>query len=155
MKLTALLIPVLCGVAAAQTCRIDTIVGTYLVSYTGTMAVMIPNAPPANYSGAIFGILSIGSDSKVTGAAAVAGLGPVTDYEVAGRIEFKPDCTGTIWMTVAPKGSTATETEVDRFFFLRDTSELRVIVVDMGPGVYPALLGTWKRIAPYPDAVAW
>jgi hypothetical protein len=45
--------------------------------------------------------------------------------------------------------------EVDRFIFDREGSTLLTAVVDMGPGYYPAMLGTWKRIAPFPNAASW
>ncbi|MGC9970555.1 MAG: hypothetical protein ABSE56_08185 [Bryobacteraceae bacterium] len=157
MKRIILVMAALCGVAAAQTCGVHTVVGTYVMSYIGWLTVMVPDTPPANYSGGIFGIASIDGAGKVTGTGAIGGMGPVTDYDVSGTITIKPDCTGAIQLTGKPKGSSgpATMTEVDRFVFLPDLGEFRLIVWDLGPGVYPAMLGTWKRIAPVPNYAEW
>lgn len=158
MKRIILTMAALCGVAAAQpNCSVNTVVGTYAISYLGWLTVVVPNAPPATYSGGILGIVSIDWSGNVVGTGAVAGMGPITDYDVSGTITIKSDCTGTIRLTGQPKGSSGPPTmvEVDRFVFLRDLDEFRLTIWDMGPGVYPALFGTWKRIARAPDAAAW
>ena len=107
-------------------------------------------------SSTLLGVMSIGSDGKLSGVGAMAGMGPVTDYEIWGTVEIKSDCTGTMRMKYKPKGSTSQElTEIDRFIFLPEEKLILATAVDMGPGVYPAMLGTWKRIAPYPNAANW
>jgi len=157
MKRFILLVLVLCAVAAAQpTCGPESIRGTYAVSYLGWMTIAQPGAAPVTMSGTILGVLSIGSDGKLSGVTAVAGLGPVMDYDTWGTVEIKSDCTGTVRMKYKVKGSTGREeSEIDRFIFLPEERVILATVVDMGPGVYPAMLGTWKRIAPYPNAVNW
>ncbi len=157
MKRLMLLILMAFAVASAQPfCSMDTIRGTYAVSYYGALTIMQPSAAPMTVTGGIVGVLSINYDGAVSGVAAVSGLGPVTDYEVAGTAQMTNSCTGTVSMKVRPKGSKDwTGTEVDRFVVDPEGKTLVVIVMDLGPGVYPAIQGTWKRISPVPNAVSW
>ena len=86
----------------------------------------------------------------------MSGFGPVTDYEVAGTAQVNADCTGEISLKVRPKGTTDwTGTEVDRFVFDVEGKTLVVIIVDFGPGVYPAVQGTWRKISRSPGAANW
>ncbi|SPE35304.1 exported hypothetical protein [Candidatus Sulfopaludibacter sp. SbA6] len=158
MKRIVLLMVVLCAVAAAQpTCYTSSVAGTYVISYMGWLTMAVPGAAPMTASGGIFGVMSIDYDGTVSGTGAVSGLGPVTDYVTSGTLTIKPDCTGAIKMTSKPKGTSgpATEVEVDRFVFLPDVGEIHAVVWNMGPGVYPALLGTWKRMSRTPYAAQW
>jgi hypothetical protein len=155
MKRFILLVLVLCAVAAAQpTCGPESIRGTYAVSYLGWTTFTQPGAAPVTTSGTILGVLSIGSDGKLSGVVAVAGLGPVSDYDTWGIVEIKSDCTGTMRIKFKHKGGSEA-TEIERFIFLAEEKTILTTVVDMGPGVYPALLGTWKRISTYPNAASW
>ncbi len=155
MKRLILLVLVLSAVAAAQpTCGPESIRGTYAVSYLGWLTITQPGAAPVTMSGTILGVLSIGSDGKLSGVAAVAGLGPVTDYDTWGTVEIKSDCTGTMRLKFKHKGGSEA-TEIDRFIFLVEEKTILTTVVDMGPGLYPAMLGTWKRISPVPNAANW
>lgn len=158
MKRIVLLMAVLCAVAAAQpVCSLYSVAGTYVTSYMGWLTMTAPNAPPVTASGGIFGVTSIDYDGTVSGVGAVAGMGPVTDYVVSGTLTIKPDCTGTIKMTGKPKGSSgpSTSTEVDRFVFLPELGEIRLLIWDMGPGSYPAIFGNWKRMSRTPNAAQW
>ncbi|MCX6638099.1 MAG: hypothetical protein NT090_23835 [Acidobacteria bacterium] len=157
MKRFILLVLVLCAVAAAQpTCGLESIRGTYAVSYLGWLTIAQPGAAPVTMSGTILGVMSIGADGKLSGVGAVAGMGPVTDYDVWGTVEIKSDCTGTMRMRVKPKGGQDKgEIEIDRFIFLPEEKVILTTIVDMGPGLYPAMLGTWKRISTYPNAANW
>ena len=157
MKRFILLVLVLSAAAAAQpTCGPESIRGTYAISYLGWVSFTPPGGAPVTMPGTIFGVLSIGSDGKISGVGAVAGLGPVTDYDVWGTAEIKSDCTGTMRMRVKPKGGPDKgEVEIDRFVFLPEERMILTTIVDMGPGMYPALLGTWKRISPVPNVANW
>ena len=153
MKRIVLLMAVLCAVAAAQpTCSLYSVVGTYVTSYMGWLTMAVPNAPPTTVSGGIFGVMSIDYDGTISGAAAISGLGPVTDYVTSGTLTIKPDCTGTMKLTSKPKGTSAPagQVETDRFVFLPDVGEIHTVIWDMGPGMYPALLGAWKRMSRTP-----
>ena len=156
MKRLILLMLVALAVASAQpNCSLQTLRGTYAVSYWGIIQVMQPGAAPAAVSGGIVGAISIGYDGTVSGAAAVSGMGPVTDYEVGGTAQVNPDCTGKLSLKVRPKGTQQWGTETDRFVFDPDTKTLLVIIVDLGPGVIPAVQGTWKQISSVPNTVSW
>lgn len=157
MKRLMLLIPLTLAVAAAQPpCSISTIRGTYAVSEFGTLTIIQQDAAPMTATGGIVGVLSVGYDGTISGVAAVSGFGPVTDYDASGAVQVNADCTGTISLKIRPKGTTEwTGSEVDRFVFDQDGKTLVVIVVDLGPGVYPAVQGTWKRISPLPNAANW
>ncbi len=157
MKRLALLIPLLCSAAAAQlNCTLHSIAGTYSVSYLGWLTMQQPGGTSVTLPGTILGVVSIGYDGKLSGVTAVAGLGPVVDYEVIGTTELKSDCTGTLRLQVRPKGSTrAYETEIDRFVIDPDAKTLLAIMSDLGPGVYPVVLGTWKRLSPVPNSANW
>ncbi len=47
------------------------------------------------------------------------------------------------------------EVAVDDSIFLAEEKTILTTIVDLGPGISPALLGTWKRIAPHPNAANW
>ena len=157
MKRLMFLLLMAFAVASAQpVCSLDTIRGTYAVSYYGALTMMQQGAPPMTATGGIVGVLSIDYSGVVSGLGAVSGLGPVTDYEVAGTAQFTNNCTGKISMKMRPKGAKDwTGAEVDRFVADPDGKTLVVIVVDMGQGVYPAIQGTWNKISSVPNAVSW
>ena len=156
MKRMILLILVLSAVAAAQTtCTLSSVAGTYAVSYIGWVSMAVPGAAPVMFSGTIVGVMSIGYDGKLSGAAAVSGLGPVADYDSSGTVEIKPDCTGTMRYKSKPRAGGAAEPETDRFIFIPSDRSLFATVVDLGPGMYPAMAGTWKQISPVPNTAAW
>lgn len=139
--------------AAQQVCRLDTIRGTYAISVSGWTTIV---QPPMTVFGTILGVVSIDWDGKISGAGAVSGLGPVTDYEVAGTAKIGPECTGTLTMKVRPKGTAQyIGIETDRFVLDPDGKTLLTTVVDMGPGYYPSMLGVWKRISREPNAASW
>ncbi len=154
MKRAILVMLLLCGVAAAQSvCGIETVRGTYAASYLGWLTFAGTTTP---MPGVIFGVMSIDWNGTLSGTAAVGGMGPVTDYVVSGTVTVNPDCTGTMTMSVKPKtGTGPPETEVDRFIVFPQDKEIRVVMWDIGPAAYPAILGTWKRISPVPNAASW
>ena len=155
MKRLILLIPVLCAVAAAQVnCNMSALAGTYAVSYIGWVT-MVQGTSSMTFPGTIVGVISIGHDGKLSGGGAVAGFGPVTDYDISGTVELGSDCTGTLRMKSKPRAGGTAEAEVDRFVFIPDDKMLFATIVDMGPAVYPAVIGTWKRITPVPNASNW
>jgi hypothetical protein len=150
-RLTMLMLVAFAAAIAQPNCSKE---GTYAVSYYGTMQIMQPGAAsPMTATGGIVGVISIGYDGAISGVAAVSGFGPVTDYEVAGTAQ--PGCAGKLSLKVRPKGATEWKTEIDRFVLDPDGKTLFVIIVDFGPGVYPAIQGTWKRISDLPYAVSW
>jgi len=137
MKRLWFLLPVAWAVASAQpTCDLNSIRGTYAVSYYGTMTILQPGAPPTTATGGIVGVVSIGYDGTLSGYAAVSGLGPVADYEVLGTVRFTSNCVGQITQKGRAKGTTEwTLTETDRFIFDLETNTFTAIIWDMGPGV--------------------
>jgi hypothetical protein len=156
MKRFILLIPLLCAIAAAQpTCGLGSVVGTYAVSYIGWVTIALPGTPPMTISGTIVGVVSIDWNGKLSGGGAVSGLGPVADYDIPGTVEIKSDCTGTLRMKPKPRSGGPVGTEIDRFVFSPDDKTLIVTIVDLGPGIYPAMVGTWKRISPVPNSANW
>ncbi|MGA2271544.1 MAG: hypothetical protein ABSH44_24025 [Bryobacteraceae bacterium] len=156
MKRVILLVLVLSAVAAAQTtCTLNSVAGTYAVSYIGWVTMVLPDAAPVMFSGTIVGVISIGWDGKLSGGAAVSGLGPVADYDISGTAEIKSDCTGTLRMKSKPRAGGAAEPETDRFVFISSDRTLFATVVDLGPGMYPAMAGTWKQISPVPNTATW
>jgi hypothetical protein len=156
MKRLMLLIPLLSAVAAAQGhCTLmNAAVGTYAVSYIGWVTVG-QGASSVTIPGTIVGVISIRWDGTLSGGGAVSGMGPVTDYDISGTVELKPDCTGTLRMKPKRKAGGPAETEIDRFVFVPDQKMLVTTIVDMGAGFYPAITGTWRRISPWPDAASW
>jgi hypothetical protein len=157
MKRLLVLVLALGAVAAAQPqCTTNSIVGTYVTSYSGWVTMEQPGAAPITFFGTIFGVASIDYGGNVTGTSAISGFGPVTDYVNTGTAEIKPDCTGTLRMSSKPKGSKEPAMpEVHRFVFISSEKKILATIVDMGPGTYPAVLGEWKFIAPVPNAVTW
>jgi len=155
MKRLILLMLVASAAAMAQpNCSMDTLTGTYAVSYYGQLQIMQPGAAsPTTATGGIVGIISIGYDGTISGATGVSGFGPVTDYEVGGTAQLT-GCAGTLSLKVRPKGAKDWKTEIDRFVLDPEGKTLIVIIVDMGSGVYPAVQGTWKRISPLPRAAS-
>lgn len=153
MKRIILAMLLLCGIAAAQpNCGMETVRGTYAVSYIGWVAFDATTPP---IPGVIFGIISIDWNGALSGVASIGGLGPVTDYEVvSGTIKINPDCTGTIQMTSKPKEGGPATSEVDRIIVFPKENEIRAIISEL-PGTYPAMLGVWKLITTTPNAVKW
>jgi hypothetical protein len=142
--------------AAQQPCNTNMMIGTYVQSYSGWVTMEQSGAAPLTFFGTVFGVVSIDNGGKITGAAAISGFGPVVDYEVSGTVEIKPDCTGTIRAASKPKGSTgAGMPEVHRFVFIPSEKKILAAIVDMGPGVYPAVLGEWKYLSPTPNTANW
>ena len=157
MKRIWFLMPVVWAAAAAQpTCDLNTIAGTYAISYYGTLTMMQPGAAPTTATGGIVGVVSIGYDGTIAGTVAVSGLGPVTDFEVLGTVKFTSNCVGQITQKGRAKGTTDwTIAETDRFVFDPETKTFTAIIWDMGPGILPAVQGTLKRISSVPNAAAW
>lgn len=155
MKRLILLIPLLAAVAAAQgNCNSGSMPGTYAVAYIGWLSM---GTSPTQFAGTIMGVISIGYDNKLSGTAtmgAEAGA-PVTDYNVAGFVTFKSACTGTMTLQVTPAVGGPTETEIDRFVFLPDDGTILTTIVSVSLGLNPAVISTWKRISPMPNAVSW
>lgn len=156
MKRLLLLAPMALAMAWAQPyCSMDTLRGTYVVSYYGATIFMQQGAAPATTTGGIVGVVSIGYDGSVAGIELVSGIGPVSDWEVAGTIQLTGNCTGAISLKVKPKGAPNwVAAEVDRFVADPEGKALTVIMVDIGPGIYPAVQGTWKKISAAPDAAS-
>jgi len=139
MKRLILLIPLLSAAAAAQvTCTLASLKGTYAVSYMGWLSV-VEGSTTTTYPGTILGVISIGWDGKLSGGDAVAGFGPVVDYDIAGTVELKSDCTGTLHIKSQPRTGGQSETEVHRFVYNESKKTMYVAMVDLGPGVYPAI----------------
>ena len=160
MKRLILLIPLLAVMAAAQTnCNLSLMPGTYAVTYSGWVTVPMPGAAPVTVPGSILGVISIGYDGKINGAGSVAiAPGPSMDYDVSGTIQINSDCTGTLRLNTKPRLGGPAGTQVDRFIFSLEDRTLLTTMVSINNGYadgYPAVLGTWKRISPVPNAASW
>ncbi len=153
----ALALALTAGVAAAQECNIQMMQGTYVVTYEGWLAVPTGGAVPAMLPGVIMGVLSI-NGGTISGTATVIAGGDKAEYEAApgGTVNMKSDCTGTMTLKMKVKGSTApASTEIDRFVFLREDREIRVMIDTLGIPAVPMVLGTWKRISPVANMATW
>jgi len=107
--------------------------------------------------GTIVGVISIGYDGKLSGGGttSMAGMGPTADYDISGTVAVNPDCTGTLKMKPKPRAGGPASTETDRFVFNPVDKSMFVTVVEMGPGMYPAVAATWKQISPVPNTANW
>lgn len=160
MRRFMLLLAMSIAVAAAQpNCSTMTIRGTYAVSEYGNL-MMMQETTPMTLTGGIVGVVSIGFDGAISGAAAVSGLGPVLEYEVQGNVQFTSNCTGKLLLQGRLAGTKVwTLQETDQFVVDPDGKTLVVIQVQLAeqgqPPLYPAMQGTWKQITPVPNAVIW
>jgi hypothetical protein len=155
MKRVILLVLMLSAVAAAQiNCTMTSIVGTYAVSYIGWVYMAQPGGTLVALPGTVVGVVSIGYDGKLSGGAAVSGMGPVVDFDISGTTEIKSDCTGTLRMKPKPRAGGPAGFETDRFVFIPSDKSLFTTIVDMDYG-YPASNSIWKQISPVPNAAAW
>ena len=126
------------GTAMAQNCNLSMMLGTYAVSYQGTLAAPQPAGPPAMLPGFILGVLSINYDGTISGGATINVGGEMAEYEGTGTIELKRGCSGTITLRMGVKGIAGPPSEeVDRFVFLPTERELRVMMYKVSmPVVY-------------------
>ncbi len=150
----------LCGLAAAQECNLDSIVGTHAITYEGSYGVMLPGStsPALTPTGFIVGVVSITHSGKVTGAATVYTPDrPAAIYEIVdGKVDLNSDCTGTVLMKMRVRGTEGPILEeVDRIIALPEQKEIIAAIDNLGPGVMPAVVGHWKRMSAVPNRAAW
>jgi hypothetical protein len=160
MKRVILLLSALCSLLAGEpNCRIESIRGTYLVSSVGWALMPQPGAPlPMTVPGVIMGVVSIGYDGTLSGTESVMVAGHLVDYEVTtGSVSINPDCTGTINMSIRPKGTKDHLNPVtERFVFLVDSQEIHSMAMNSPDATVGAMgLGTWRLIARTPDWASW
>ena len=165
MGRSAIIALFVCTTAAAQTpasrlpeCSLPNLVGTYAVTYQGWLAVPVPNAPPTQIPGAIMGVQSISSTGAITGnVTAIFPSGKAVHELTPGSVvAVKPDCTGTLTLLPRKKGTSDTPLkETHRFVYLRESGELVTIMDEREGGVIPMMLGSWKRMASWPNAADW
>jgi hypothetical protein len=105
----------------------------------------------------VLGLISIGHNGTLSGVATVtAGVGPAQDVEISGTVVVNANCTGTLTLHTKAKGSSDEPgTEVSKIIILPEEKQFLDLIVDMGPDVYPAVLGTWKRMTPVPTAASF
>jgi hypothetical protein len=138
-----------CAVAMAQPeCSLQTLRGTYAVSYSG-----IVTAPAGSAFVTILGVISVDPSRSpfISGGITFAGFGPTPMFVPAsGTVQVNADCTGTIRL-----GNPATgETEVDQFMYDQHSQSLQATVIKIALGNVAAL-GTWKKISPVPGIATW
>lgn len=160
------LILALSAAAAAQgqsACQsgLVSIQGTYVASYQGFLTVPDPTNPyyvtPTMFPGAILGVMTIDSSGNIRGSVTVAGLTEVAEYENRGTLTLNADCTGVMKFTNKDKKSGYTLQEQHKFIVAHNGNDLEIhaIMVDVGPGIVPVVLGKWKRIAFNINAAVW
>ena len=146
-----------CAAATAQsTCTMKNLAGTYVISYSGYLAMTGEGAPPPMYA-TIFGVVSVGFDGTISGGATMNVIGyPSAEYVVPGEVILNSDCTGTFnlqpYITGHPE---LAEAEIDRFVFNKTSHTMMLTVVSAGEGLSTASLGTWNQISPVPNAATW
>ncbi len=138
-----------CAAAMAQPeCSLQTLRGTYVVSYTGVIST--PGGSPYI---TLFGVVSIdpAASQQVSGGVTVTGLGPTAMFiPTAGTVQINSDCTGVLRL-----GSPGTApTEIDQFIYDADSKSLVATAVKIAAGGI-ASLGRWKKIFPMPYAATW
>jgi hypothetical protein len=153
------------AIAIAQgqsTCKegIESIRGTYLVSYQGYLTMPDPKNPystPTMFPGAILGVMSIDSNGKLSGTATLAGLTSVAEYVSEGTVTLKADCTGVMKFSSTNKETNYSDSEVDKFIALINGNdvEIHAIMANVSQGIVPVVLGKWKRIAYKANAAVW
>ena len=165
-RFTFLLLPVfLAGTALSQSpnaalsrCDAFHLQGTYAATYLGWLAFAMPDGSSLQVSGVIMGVLSVGPTGVLTGNVTVSTqMGKAVWETMEGStVAINADCTGTITTYSRVKGtSDPAQKEIDRFVMIRDAGELVVMIDDLGPGVIPMCLGSWKKIASWPDRAEW
>ena len=110
MRRLILLTLATCAVLMGQTeCSLQTLRGTYVISYAGVVTTA-----SGSVQAAILGVASIDPSqaTNISGGITFTGFGPTALFIPAvGVIQVNPDCTGTITI-----GNPATgQTEVDQF----------------------------------------
>lgn len=149
MKRLILLIFATSAVIMAQPeCSLQTLRGTYAVSYGG----FVTTASGSAYV-TILGIVSIDPSQSptVSGGITFTGFGPVALFlPASGSVQVNSDCTGTLTLGNPSAGNA----EVDQFLYDRDTKSLVVTAVRISLGNVAAL-GTWKQMSPVPRAAVW
>ncbi|MFB3778101.1 MAG: hypothetical protein ACE141_10835 [Bryobacteraceae bacterium] len=164
MKRLFLLILTACAVVAAQpVCSVLTVRGTYAVSYDGWALMPQPGSPlPLAVPGVILGVVSIGHDGKLSGAETVIIGGQATEYDIAGSIDIKPDCTGTLRTFTKLRGSADKPSPVtERFVVLvkgtwGEEVDIRTTIVEMPGSLVGAMgLGIWRRMTSMPGSANW
>jgi len=161
----AILALFMCTAVAAQTpaprlseCKLSSLSGTYAVTYHGWLAVPVPNAAPTQVPGAIMGVQSISSTGAITGnVTAIFPSGKAVHELTPGSVvAVKPDCTGTMTLLPRKKGSSDTPSkETHRFVYLRESGEFVTIMDEREGGGVPMMLGSWKRMASWPNEAEW
>jgi len=161
MKRLIVLILMLSAVAAAQvTCTLDSIRGTYAVSYIGWVSLAQPGGTMVTLPGTIVGVISIGYGGGLSGGGttSMAGMGPTVDWDISGTATVNSDCSGTLKMTPKPRAGGPAGTQTDRFVFNSHDRSLLTTIVDLAQGgqvFYPAIVGTWKQVSALPNVAAW
>ncbi len=149
MKRLMLALLATCAVAMAQPdCSMQTLRGTYVISYAG----FVTTASGSTYV-TILGVASIDPSQtpNISGGITFTGFGPKPVFVPAsGMAQINPDCTGTLRLGNPTTGST----EIDQFIYDRDTKTILATVLKIALG-NPASLGTWKMIFPIPNVVTW
>lgn len=156
-KLMLLMLFLGCAAATAQSnCTMQNLAGTYVISYSGYLAMTGEEAPPPMYA-TIFGVASVGFDGTISGGATMNVIGyPSAEYVVPGELILNSDCTGTLELQPYPEGHPElAESETDRFVFDKKSHTMMLTIVSAGPGLSAAALGSWNQISPVPNAATW
>ena len=161
MKRLVMLILALCAVAAAQQCNL---VGTYAASYDNGWGLMAQQGSPLplTFPGVILGVVSISYNGVLSGGETVMIAGEAKEYEISGKIEINPDCTGTLREFTRLKGSSDPLMPItERFVALVPSTtgqvlEIRTIILPLvGAPVGAMGNGVWRRINTVAGSVSW
>jgi hypothetical protein len=149
MKRLILILLLAATAALAQSeCSLETVRGTYLVSYSGWVTT-----PTATVYATILGVISIdpGKASHLSGGITFAGFAPTPMFvPAAGTVQVNADCTGVVRIGNPATGAS----EIDQFYYSQADRKLTLIVNKIAIGNISAL-GTWKQISPMPGAATW
>jgi len=139
----------LCGLAQAQPCSLNTIVGSFAVSERATVFMTLPDQPfPVSVPVVGVGIAAIDHQGKVHGSHTVSVGGEIVEAEISGAVEVSSDCTAVESFAIKVGGEYTATAAVDK-----------LVIADGGDVMTGILAGlpwkavwttTWKRISRVP-----
>ena len=152
----ALAIVLIGGTAMAQHCTIQSLVGTYMLTYQGSLAMPSPDGSVSFAPGALLGVASIDNSGNITGAGMISVAGQLLEWSIdSGELDVTASCTGTLTTRGTYKGSALPMLETDRIVVLKEDHEIHAMAYQITMPAVPAILGVWKRISAMPNDAVW
>lgn len=136
----------LSALLSAQTCTLDTVVGTYAVSGQGTLIMTPPGASqPVAVPAAMLGVGSVDFEGAIAAPLVVQSRGGmISEGPMPATIDVNADCTGRITWQGGPASS---------IVILDGGDEIRGLISVAPPGMAAVFSGAWKRISHVPTSV--